>query len=183
MPSASVGSPICSCQRGAAKLGSSNAPGSDPRRSPRSHGAAVLTVEPLPSRRSPEHRCGLRRAGKLRKLPSARAIARSRNSDWARVESSRNRVHLVPDSPRSKREERLLSREHQGLGCTASGSKIGVEEARQRDDYVDCPIPMLARMFDKRLRGYQALGPLNLYRRSRAPFALLRTSSTWARLE
>jgi hypothetical protein len=42
---------------------------------------------------------------------------------------------------------------------------------------------MLARMFDKRLRGYQALGPLNLYRRSRAPFAQLRTSSTQARLE
>ena len=76
MPSASLGSPICSCQRdtGSCEVRMVERIGSGLQRSAKSRGAQVLRERPSPSRRSPEHRCGLAaRAGSAncrRRAPS-----------------------------------------------------------------------------------------------------------------
>ena len=52
-------------------------------------------------------------------------------------------------------------------GPTVLTSEESIRDAIALEDYVDRKVPMLVRMFDKRVRGYRAIG----YARDAAPLA------------
>ena len=80
-----------SVTREVAKSGWWSALGSGPRRSPRNHDARVLTTAMAQSSITKTSML-LSRASRLRRLPSARAIAISRNRDWAHVYSAPSNI-------------------------------------------------------------------------------------------